>query len=209
MNKLITDIGVLHNNISEYDAAALSQSAEDKKQNNFIDSTVTVKHDGGLVQFHASENYRFHQLLDDACHYWQRITPDGKRYMQCVFKGEGSLFSSSCAGGFCLSVAVCVCFGEMRDYSCLSKYTVQVLPCVFARAGCRLLTCRTASASNGRTRGSCSPRYAPAQDKMRPAPQAYSSIRSVTTAIFAAKSELYFCLTVCTSSARRIQNLKN
>lgn len=52
---------------------------EKKKRESPIDITVTVKHDGDIVVFHASENYRFHQLLDDACHYWQRTKPSGER----------------------------------------------------------------------------------------------------------------------------------
>lgn len=82
LDKLFSEIGVLRNRISTFDAVAASKnrlSIGEKKRESPLDITVTVKHDGDIVVFHASENYRFHQLLDDACHYWQRTKPSGER----------------------------------------------------------------------------------------------------------------------------------
>lgn len=94
-NQLITDIGVLHNSVSKFNATALSQSSqtvEAKKEDESIDTTVTVKHGGHMIVFHASENYRFNQLLDDACLYWQHTTAGGERlpsaYLQDGFGVE-------------------------------------------------------------------------------------------------------------------------
>ena len=86
----------MHNSVSKFNATGLSQSSqivEAKKEDESIDTTVTVKHGGDMIVFHASENYRFNQLLDDACLYWQRTTAGGER---C-----------------CVCMCVCVCFREL------------------------------------------------------------------------------------------------
>ena len=83
LDQLITNMCALRDSISKYDAVApfhSRPSVAEKTQESSVGITVAVKHHGDMIVFHASENYRFHQLLNDACHFFKCTTPDGERF---------------------------------------------------------------------------------------------------------------------------------